>query len=413
MKATPVERRPARLVGGVAHSMILRAPVLLIAPLAPELMQEFSVTSTQVSLLTSVPVITFGLLAATGQWAAQRRGLSWMLVAGAILIGVGCAVRASGGFTIALIGTVILGLGIAWGNVALPLVVQRDYPRHAAQATGVSTAILNVGSSAATIGVTAVAFLAGWRVALLLPLPIAMLAAAAWAWDTRRRRPDVSGPASAPETGPDSVSPDELDALDASGGGKQASELTIWLLAVAFGGHVIAYYACSAWLPTYFRTALGFTPDGAAGATMIFHFTAIAGPLLAGALAAAGRLMRVTVAIGVCWLALPIGLLVAPSAWLVWLLLAGFAQGGAFTIVMTMAIGITQGPRELARASSRIQGASYVVAAFGPLMVGALLDLDAGWWPAFAAIGVLVGVMFAALVWATARSRAVLGRPGA
>ena len=34
--------------------------------------------------------------------------------------------------------------------------------------------------------------------------------------------------------------------------------------------------------------------------------------------------------------------------------------------------------------------------------------LDAGWWPAFAAVGVLVAIMFASLAWATARSRAAL-----
>lgn len=415
MGVTPAASSNARLVGGIAHSMILRAPLLLIAPLAPELMREFSVTSTQVSLLTSVPIVTFGVLAITGRWAANRWGLPVMLLVGALFVGVGCVVRVSDGFTIAMVGTLIIGLGIAWGNVALPLVVQRDYPDRPAQATGLSTAFINIGSSAATIGVTAVAFLAGWRVALLLPLPIALLAAAAWAWDVRRAH------ASATPVAPVAPASDQVGALlsEASApapapdenektSGARDTDITVWLLAVAFGGHVTAYYACAAWLPTFFRGELGFTPDGAAGATMIFHFTAIAGPILAGALAASGRLMRVTVAIGLCWLALPLGLMFAPSWWFWWLLLAGLAQGGAFTIVMTMAIGVTDSQRELARASSRIQGGSYVVAAFGPVMVGALLDLDAGWWPAFAAVGVLVAIMFASLAWATARSRAAL-----
>lgn len=371
-------RDSGKIVHGVLHALVLRSPVLLVAPLVPQLMAEFDATATQISLLTALPVVCFGLLAPTGRWALGSRGLGWVLVASAGLIAAGSIVRSTGGFAVALAGTLIFGLGIAWGNVAFPLVINRDYPRHTSQAAAVGTSLFNVSGSLVTVAGPWLAAALGWRATLALPAPVAIAAALGWA--RHRRQQKESRPAAARR-------------------GRAAAAKGTWLLTIGFTGHTVSYYACSAWLPTYFHDVTGFDSGSAAAAATLFQLTAIAGPLIAGFLGSGPglRLRLVALVTGAAWISLPLGLLLAPAGWPAWVALAGLAQGAAYTVVMALAIRNAAGEEELTTASSRIQGVAYTAAALGPVMVGALLDLTRGWGLAFAAVAALLGIMTACL----------------
>lgn len=384
-------RNRGKTVTGALHALVLRSPVLLVAPLVPLLMSEFQATATQISLLTALPVVCFGLLAPTGRWALGARGLSWVLVASAGLIALGSTIRSTAGFATALAGTVVFGLGIAWGNVAFPLAVNRDYPRHTSQAAAVGASLFNVSASAVTAAGPWLAAAVGWRATLALPAPLAVAAAFGWARLRRRER----------ESAPSSLNRDKAPAAKGT-----------LLLTIAFTGHTISYYACSAWLPTYFHDVAGFNSATAAAAATLFQLTSIAGPLIAGFLGSgAGRRLRaVALGTGAGWLALPVGLLFLPVAWPGWVVLAGLAQGAAYTVVMALAIRNAAGNDDLATASSRIQGVAYTAAALGPVLVGTLLDLGGGWGPAFWAVAALLGVMTVCLWLVSGTPRARLGQ---
>lgn len=364
------------VLGVALLSLILRAPVLLIAPVAPELSTAFGVSTTQIAMLTSIPVLCFGILAPTGAFALRRRGLHWTLIVSSSLIGAGILIRPGGGFAVALIGSVVLGLGIAWSNVACPVAIRFSFPGHAAAATGVSTALINVGCSLATIGGAWVASTAGWRVALLLPLPLAAATAIAW-WQAPTGREVGATPATSPGRAPGGLP---------KGAG---------LLILGFTGHTVAYYACSAWLPTYFRADAGLEPAAAALAATTFQVTAIAGPLIAGAAISASRSRLRTLAalVGLGWASLPLGLVLAPTAWPAWVTAAGLAQGAAFTLVTALAIFATRTGAELGALSGWLQTTAYTAAAAGPLLFGGMLDLTGSWHPPFIAVTAVLLLM--------------------
>lgn len=53
-----------------------------------------------------------------------------------ILICLGIALRSLPAVTLLFFGTVIIGCGIALGNVLLPGLIKRDFPQHVAKMTG-------------------------------------------------------------------------------------------------------------------------------------------------------------------------------------------------------------------------------------------------------------------------------------
>ena len=58
------------------------------------------------------------------------------------------------------------------------------------------------------------------------------------------------------------------------------------------------------------------------------------------AFAASGKFSNITLlsGVGACWLATPIGLLIAPDLWPLWAVIGGIAQGGGFTVIFMLMI---------------------------------------------------------------------------
>ena len=93
------------------------------------------------------------------------------------------------------------------------------------------------------------------------------------------------------------------------------------------------------------------------------------------------RLAFVPVALG--WLALPVGLLVAPAAWPVWCALGGAAQGGGFIVFFSAILAAARTTAENRRLGAFMQTGGYALGALGPTVVGALHGTasGAGWTP--------------------------------
>jgi CP family cyanate transporter-like MFS transporter len=87
----------------------------------------------------------------------------------------------------------------------------------------------------------------------------------------------------------------------------------------------------------------------------------------------------VSAAIALGWVALPVGLLLAPSGWAVWCTFAGVAQGGNFAVIFTV-IASTAGSQAAARRmSATVQSIGYGCAALGPSVLGAVHASSGGW----------------------------------
>ncbi len=73
------------------------------------------------------------------------------------------------------------------------------------------------------------------------------------------------------------------------------------------------------------------------------------------------------------------GLLLAPGAAALWVPVFAMGQGGSFAVSLTLMVLRAPDARRAAELSGMAQAIGYCLAALGPLLVGALHDLEGGW----------------------------------
>ena len=147
-----------------------------------------------------------------------------------------------------------------------------------------------------------------------------------------------------------------------------------WFLAVAFAGQAFGYYAVSAWLPSVLHDTLGLERAASGGAAALFQlFGMVGGIAVPIALGRRAPVAAVSAAIAVGWVALPVGLLLAPSWWPVWCTFAGVAQGGNFAVIFTVIASSRRARRPPRAACPRpCRPSATACAALGPSVLGAV-----------------------------------------
>jgi CP family cyanate transporter-like MFS transporter len=375
----------------------LRAPITSLPPIVDHVARGLGLTTAGVGLLTSVPVLCFALFTPAASAAVARIGPERAV--GVALLGVlaGTALRSAGSVPLALLGTAVLGVGITVGNVAVPVVIARDFHRRAAPVTGLYSATMNVGSTFTTVLTVPLATAFGWQWALAGWGVLAVLALIAWLPAGRDlAAQDAAGTARR-------VLPYDV-ALDPPQ--RRAIRRLAVVLSVAFAGQTAGYYAITAWLPTILQDRLGLGAAAAGGAAAPFQLCAVAGALLVPVLLARVLSFRaVSLGISLLWLSLPVGLLLAPGAWLLWVSLAGAAQGGNFTAIFTLVAQRSPSLAAARRASAVVQTAGYSCAAVAPPLLGAVHDATGGWTVPLLLVVGLLAAMAAALVVASRPAR--------
>lgn len=359
---------PALLITAIVLlALNLRGPIVAVSAVTGEVQAGLGVDAATVGLLTSLPVLCFGLATPAASLLLARLGLGRGVLIALVVLAAGIVLRSLGGFPEAIAGTLLIGAAVTVGNVAVPVVIGRDLPQQAGPVLGLYTATLNVGSMT-TLSLTApIAGATDWRFALAVWAGLVLVAGVAWWLATRDLREDDGA---ATDIGP-SAEPS---------GPLWWRRPVVWGLTVAFAGQAFAYYGVTAWLPVLLTDELGMTSEAAGFSASLFQISAIAGAFGVPVLLRVCPAPWMPVAlVGVVWTALPLGLLLAPQSWPVWSVLGGAAQGGGITVIFALVVRRARDLAENRRMSALVQGGGYLVAATGPFVVGAAYEYTGGW----------------------------------
>lgn len=366
-------RTAAAPLAVVLVALTLRGPVSSVGPLLGDLRSSTGLPSVAAALLTSLPLVCFGLVSPVAPLVAHRLGLHRGVLAGAVLVAAGLAVRA-GGVPGLLVGTVLVGCGIAAGNVLLPAVVKADFGARAAAMTGVVTASMALS---ATLGAGLAQPLRG-----LLGGPVPSLVA----WTLPGAVAVVGWLAFAPGRG----------AVPAPAHREAVLPLLRQPLARAvtafFGLQSLTFYTALAWLPQVLVDDAHLSAAGAGGLLAVMAVLGIPVSLVVPRLAARrpGQGGWV-VAASVPTLAALVGLLAAPAAApVLWAVLLGIGTGASFPLALTLVVLRSRDSAQTAGLSAAAQGAGYLLAACGPVLAGLLHDVEHGWTAALAVLAALV-----------------------
>ncbi|UVJ40163.1 CynX/NimT family MFS transporter [Arthrobacter sp. CJ23] len=344
----------------------MRGPFVGVAPVAGAMQSDLGLSPIELGLLTSIPVLCFSLFSPVASLAARRSGAEFAITLTLLGVLAGVCVRSAGGTVLAMAGTVVIGLAITVGNIAVPLIIRRDFPpRRQGTAMGVYTAALNVGAFLTSVATAPWAEVAGWRVSLLSTGILALVGVVFWAL--------AAGPREALlPTAPVLADTPRQAGIRPSG----------WLtagLTIGFAGQAFSYYAVTAWLPSYLGDELGMSASAAGAGSSIFQILAIVGGLGVPLVAKRMSTTAVAVTLGVLWLTVPLGLLLVPELWWLWSVCGGIAQGGGITIIFIAVIQLAKDLAAAGRMSAVVQGVGYSVAAVAPAAVGFVYDTSGSW----------------------------------
>jgi CP family cyanate transporter-like MFS transporter len=320
-------------------------------------------------LLTSIPVLCFALAAPLASLTARRFGAEFAVTLTILGVLAGVIVRSAGGPVLVVVGTIIIGLAITIGNIGVPLIVRRDFsPRRQGTAMGVYTAALNIGSFLTSMTAAPLAELFGWQISLASVGILAVAAIIFWTLAVGVRTAFVPS---------DDVVPGGQDHPEVKGSGWITAGLT-----AGFAGQAFSYYAVTAWLPSYLNDELGMSPSAAGAGSSLFQIFAIVGGL--GVPLATRYVSTTTTAItlGVLWVSVPAGLMLAPELWWLWSTAGGVAQGGGITVIFIAIIKLARDQASAGRMSAVVQGLGYCFAAVAPPLVGFVHTEAGSWTPA-------------------------------
>lgn len=356
--------RALLIAGFVLASFNLRPALAGISPVLDEIMADLGLSAAGGGAVTTVMLVCLGVLGPLAPLLARRFGLDRTLLAGLLILAAGVLLRGAGGVFELYAGAAVAGTAIAVMNVAMPGVVKQHFPSRIGLFTGIYVSALVLGATAAS-GLTVPLEHAtgyGWReVTAMAALP-AVAAALLWLPQALRSPVRPSG------------APRRFHTL-------LRTPMT-WFVTLYMGLQSLTFYIMLAWLPTIFRDA-GLPADQAGYLLGLTNLAQVAATLTVPVHAGRARsqLPHVTVAT-VLTIAGYAGVLVAPATvpWL-WMIILGVGQGASITLALLIITLRAPDPAEVTALSAVAQSVGYVLAALGPLLVGALREISGGWTP--------------------------------
>lgn len=337
----------------------LRPALTSVGPVLEQIGTTTGLSNSALGMLTALPLLGFALFSSIVHGPAARWGVDRVLLAALAVLAAGIAVRSLPAMPALWIGTAMIGAGVAFGNVLVPVILRRDHPRRIALFTGVSTSVMTgFAALGAGLAVPLAMVLGGWRLSLGLWAVPVMVALLVWAARTRWV------PAPAPVT----------SAADAPAEptGSVWRSATAWQVTAFMGLQSTAYFTLINWLPSV-EASRGVNPETAGWHLFVFQIAGVFAGLAVTALMgrrAEQRPACLTVSLAI--VVAMAGLLWFPAWGPLWIVLAGVGTGSSIVVALSL-IGLRgRSQAETTRLSGMAQSMGYLLAACGPVAAGAL-----------------------------------------
>ncbi|MGO2392744.1 MAG: MFS transporter [Halomonas sp.] len=339
----------------------LRVPFTGIAPVLPLIQNDFGLSNSAVGLLTSLPLLAFAAFSPLSASVAHKFGIERTLFGALVVISLGILLRSAGSAWALYAGTILIGTGIALGNVLLPGLIKRDFSKNMASMTGAYAITMGASGAVGSAVIIPLTQAWGWPIALSLLVAVPLFALVLWLPQLKKHDPvNLSGP-------------------------KKSATVAVWKSPLAWqvtlfmGLNAMPFYVAVGWLPTILIDhGISATQAGSVHGTLQLA-TAIPGLILAATLRRLKdqKLAAVTTSLLVA-ISL-IGLIYAPNLAMLWAALLGFGSGASMMLGLTF-IGLrTKNAGDTAALSGMAQCVGYLMAAAGPLLLGQLHDWTGGW----------------------------------
>lgn len=356
-------------LGILLLAMNLRGPFTSLAPVLGQIMRDLSLSASTAGFLTALPLLSFAFFSPIAAGIPRKLGLYPSLVFALVSIASGIILRSWGHEFLLYLGTVLIGIGIATGNVLLPVVVKVNFPSRISAVTSLYIFTMGIGSTLSSslmvpISNIGLGEISGWQIALLFNLVFPVLALMIWLPKT------VKGPKNTPKEPQTSRDKTMRHLLKCP---------VAWQVTLGIGLNSFTFYSFAGWLPKMLSD-LQFSEVDAGYIYGFLQFsTMIPGLLLLPILS---RSNNQRVLISLCAFSVFIavaGLITLPQYAIVWVGLFGLANCSTFIIALSFVGLRTSNPNQAAALSGLSQSIGYALAAIGPTLVGYFYTATQAW----------------------------------
>ncbi|UXR76034.1 MULTISPECIES: MFS transporter [unclassified Staphylococcus] len=356
------------VIGIVLIAGTLRAPLTAVGPILNQIKEDLHINNGIAGLITTIPLIIFGIVSPIVSKVLTRFSMSHVLFYAILLLIVGLVVRVSGGILSFFIGTVIIGIAIAFSNVTLPAYGKWRFPLQIGLITGIYSVTINF--SAGLGGGLSYPFSTmtplSYRFSLVFWGLIAICAILVWLPQLRKTNDSI----------------DDVD-MDTKGDQKALkiyrSKLA-WAVALLMAFQSMMFFSMVTWYPSIL-VSKGIAPESAGYFLMLNQFAQLPMTFTFPIIAAKMQSQRNLVFIIVGLMGAGFSLLFTESYWLLILamILTGMGIGACFSLCMTLFSIRAKTTRVSMALSGFGQSVGYWVAAIGPFLIGVVYDMMHTW----------------------------------
>ncbi|GEN83930.1 MFS transporter [Sporosarcina luteola] len=354
------------IIGIIFIASTLRSPLTSVGPIIAPIRDGLGMSNVLAGFLTTIPLLAFALISPFVPKLSRRFGMEITLFCSLCLLTAGIVIRSVGSITFLVIGTFLIGVAIAFGNVLLPGLLKLSFPLHIGLMTGIYSISMNISATLASgISVPIVEKTTfGWQGALGVWAMLAAVALLLWLPQLKNK-----------------VSTESAGQTVAKGKANSLLRSPIaWAVTFFMGLQSMLFYSTSAWLPEMLIST-GMTAEKAGWMFSLLQLAQL--PMTFIIPVVIGRLKNqrgVVVGVAALYLIGYGGILFGGSALIpLWMIAIGIAGGAAFGIAMMFFTLRTETHTEAANLSGMAQSFGYLLAAIGPVLFGFLHDATSSW----------------------------------
>ncbi|WP_042349447.1 CynX/NimT family MFS transporter [Bacillus massiliigorillae] len=352
-------------LGMVLVAFNLRPALTGVGPITSFIQGDLGISASLIGFLTMLPLIAFGFMSLGAPALGAKVGNSKAILIALIVLIIGISLRSIGGIELLFLGTILIGIGIATGNVLVPSFVKESFPKKASLFVGVYSAVLSFGAAIGS-GITApIATSSNWRIALACSGILVILALIVWIPVTIKNRHNQSH----------------------SRGKRPAfplSQSLAWFVTLFMGIQSLLFYSLVNWMPTMLEDR-GVSISMAGTIVMVMQLASLPAILVIPYLAEKYDNQKVlATSIGIVYFIGLVGVFYLPAS-LSWLfissIITGLAQGASVCLALLFVNLRAKTPSQVMVLSGMAQSFGYFIAAIGPISFGVLHDVAHSWTP--------------------------------
>ncbi|HEM4280407.1 MFS transporter [Streptococcus suis] len=377
------KQSPFIIAGIVMLGVVMRAPFTALPAILIDVAAGLGVEVSSLGILTSIPLIMFALCSSLAPRLAAKFGMEKLMALVLLVMVLGSGMRVLN-LPALYIGTMLVGATIAFINVLLPSLVAANFPKKIGLYTTIYITLMGVAATVASMIAVPIVSSSSWEFFILLITGLVFMAFLIWLPNVKNNHRFAS-----------------------ENKGNQKSSIWKNKAAIAFlifgGLQSVLYYTEITWLPTISQS-VGFSKAEAGLMAGLFNMTAIPMSMIIPAvLSRQTKEMRRNIMLAISSVTL-FGLVMMaliPTNLILWSalhIILSFSNAALFPYMMLSFTLKTSNSQATAQLSGMVQTGGYLIAAFGPGLLGYSYPIFGNWMPLILALAIVTLAMMWTIV---------------